>query len=588
MRVVIGLLIAMFGAVFQSSTPGADEILTQLSKIRLDKKQLYNVRDITLRRDALTIALNRGVIAFLEPVQGKVTGAVFIGSGEIVTIPPDPIEKQQIYKFTGTPILNEMFQTAVFRFTDGTYEEIRKEISQHADEEVSPDEAAQFDPWDMSLARRGGVLNLRLLSDFLEPANKPFFLVELNSERRGWFNVVFDMRSTEEVSVFQLHDAGNIAIPDIWASFNQRSEARNPEAVAHENTSAVDVLSYEIDGSGAPGNSIDAKATMRMRARTDDARVLDFDLSPSLRVASVLTDSGETVPHYQLQDATDFVAVMPRPLKRGQELTLIISYAGPLTGRGPSYPFQHQQIIPSFQSTLPLPNVTGITTVEYLSHKFMPASYHDQWLMEGLGRYLAVFPTEAGLRKLLADARDELKPVEGAGPIWIGQRVASALTPSAYRTVYGKGIWVIHMLRAMLREEGANPDAKFLAMLQELAETYDGKAVSTWDFEHLAEKYAGKQLDWFFDQWVFATGIPSYSVEYKIEGSGSDFTIDGTLTQTGVPDGFTMPVPLYADGEFLGMAQTGDSDGHFTFRRAKRPERIVIDPEMTILTGTLQ
>src|SRR5437867_11852624 len=101
MRVVIGLLIAMFGAVFQSSTPGqADEILTQLSKIRLDKKQIHNIRDITLRRDVLSIGLSRGVIAFLEPVNGKITGAVFMGSGEIVAIPPDPIEKQQVYKFT--------------------------------------------------------------------------------------------------------------------------------------------------------------------------------------------------------------------------------------------------------------------------------------------------------------------------------------------------------------------------------------------------------------------------------------------------------------------------------------------------------
>src|SRR4030095_1032788 len=111
MRVVIGVLLAVFGAVFQSAAPDeADEILTQLSKIRLDKKQIYNIRDITIRRDVLTIALNRGAIAFLEPVKGKVTGAVFIGSGEIVAIPHDPIEKEQVYKFTGTPILNETFE----------------------------------------------------------------------------------------------------------------------------------------------------------------------------------------------------------------------------------------------------------------------------------------------------------------------------------------------------------------------------------------------------------------------------------------------------------------------------------------------
>jgi len=124
-----------------------------------------------------------------------------------------------------------------------------------------------------------------------------------------------------------------------------------------------------------------------------------------------------------------------------------------------------------------------------------------------------------------------------------------------------------------------------LALLQETAETYEGKAVSTWDFQRLAEKYAGQKLGWFFDQWVFDTGLPAYSVEYKVEGSGTEFTIDGTLTQSGVPDGFVMPVPIYADDTLLGIVQAGESDGHFRFRHTKKPDRIVIDPDMTVLTG---
>ena len=138
MRVLIGFLIALFAAVPQNAAPGeADEILAQLSKIRLDKKQIRSIRDVTIRRDVLAITLARGTIGFLEPVAGKVTGAVFIGSGEVVAIPPDTVERQQIYKFTGSPILTEPFHSAIFRFTDNTYEEILREISRHAEEEVS-------------------------------------------------------------------------------------------------------------------------------------------------------------------------------------------------------------------------------------------------------------------------------------------------------------------------------------------------------------------------------------------------------------------------------------------------------------------
>ena len=128
MRVLVGLLLVVFAGSSQFQPSETDEILAQLSKIRLDKKQIYNIRDITIRRDTASISFNRGTIAFLEPIKGKVTGAVFIGNGEIVALPPDAVEKQQIHKYTNSPILNEPFGAAFFRFTDDTYEEIVKQI----------------------------------------------------------------------------------------------------------------------------------------------------------------------------------------------------------------------------------------------------------------------------------------------------------------------------------------------------------------------------------------------------------------------------------------------------------------------------
>jgi hypothetical protein len=563
-------------------------MLTQLSKIRLDKKEIHIVRDISLRRDALTIGLNRGVIAFLEPVNGKVTGAVFIGSGEIVTIPADPVEKQQIYKFTGTPILNEPFGTAILRFTDQTFDEIKKEISQHAQEEVSADEAAQFDVWSAALGSRSAYLNLRIASDFLEPS-RPVFLAELNGEKRGWFTVEFDQRATEEVSILQVHEVRSAVLVDIWASFNQRNEVRNPEAVAHEDKSPVQIVSYQIDGT-ATGNVIDAKATLRAKARFEGARVLNFELSPALRVSSVATELDEAVPFYQFPDSSTVAIVLPRPVKAGQDVTLKFAYAGDASTGAP-YPTQRQQTIPSLQTTLlALSRVEPV--VEYLGRKLMAASYHDQWLIDGLARYPVVTSGEAddtagtSLHKLLADARVELNPNEGAGPIWLGQRLMSMPTPTGARAVSAKAVWVLHMLRMMLRTAGPDPDAKFKAMLEEFATTYDGRAVSTWDFEHVAEKYAGKKLDWFFDEWVFATGLPSYAVDYKTVAAGNEFTVEGTITQAGVPEGFQMPVPVYADDQYLGTVSVGESEGQFKFRVAKKPEQILLDPEMTILTST--
>src|SRR5262249_237884 len=117
MRLLLGLLIALSVTTSIAEPAETDEILAQLSKIRLDKKQIYSIRDITIRRYTASISFNRGTIAFLEPVRGKITGAVFIGNGEIVAIPPDAVEKQQLSKFTKSPVLNEPFAAAFFRFT---------------------------------------------------------------------------------------------------------------------------------------------------------------------------------------------------------------------------------------------------------------------------------------------------------------------------------------------------------------------------------------------------------------------------------------------------------------------------------------
>ena len=130
-RMVTSLMIAAITAFASLETPAeADAMLAQLSKIRLDKKQIYSVRDITLTRDALSISLNRGALVFTETVEGKVTGAVFLGNGDILAIPPDPAEKQQLFRYTKSALLNEHFETAIFRFTDGTFDEILKQYRQ--------------------------------------------------------------------------------------------------------------------------------------------------------------------------------------------------------------------------------------------------------------------------------------------------------------------------------------------------------------------------------------------------------------------------------------------------------------------------
>jgi hypothetical protein len=790
MRAIALLLILLAGVSSASAQNDSDQILAELSAVRLDKAQIYRIRDITIRRDAISIAFNRGTIAFLEPVRGRITGAVFMGSGEIISLPPDPVEKQQMHRFTGAALLNEAFSTAIFRFSDDTYDEIIREYRARAIEDVEPGDADSFGPWETSVAERSTGLNYRLLPDFLSTESNPFFFAEVMGEKLGWFNVTFDPRMVEEVVVVRTREASASVPYDLWSSFNRRSEARDPEAAANENKLLLDISSYDIDATISAETQLNAKTTIRGKALRSGERLVSFDLSRLLRVSSVTIGSGDPVRHYQPDNFGAVVVVLPKPLSAGENITLTFEYSGSdvIEKRGTGifyvgdrglwypnlgmrdravfnltfhYPVNYNLVatgarqreweegglrhsnwnsktefgvagfnlgdftilsdesgpVPIFVSVnndvepiykeiamyraarleaalraastamrrgrvavseVPAPTIvpdysvydTRVVaqnvlseiraTTAYFSELFGPypyehltisqfpvnysqgwpslvylstlsffdrtqrerlgigsdtlflytelmraheiahqwfgnkvgwASYRDQWIPEAFANYAGMMYVEnkyqnpAQIREILDASRDALleKGSDGftndtRGPVAIGYRLTSAEAPDAYMdTVYNKGTWIVHMLRTLLGEEA------FRAMVKDFLQAYDGKLASTWDLKRIIEKHAGQPMDWFFDQWVFGTGIPKYQLEYKVAQAREGFAIEGEIRQEGVPDTFMMPVPLYADNALLGLVEVSGESAGFRFVVNTRPERVLLDPQETVL-----
>ena len=160
------------------------------------------------------------------------------------------------------------------------------------------------------------------------------------------------------------------------------------------------------------------------------------------------------------------------------------------------------------------------------------AGYHDEWLMEALADYSALLylenkngsqPVALALDSYKTNLLQTVngKTVESTGPIVLGMRLENSQTPSAYYNItYGKGSWIMHMLRRRMGDE------RFLAMLADLRKEYERKPLSTEDFRLLAARFlpaqsADPQLENFFDQWVYGTGIPSLKLSYTVKGKGA-------------------------------------------------------------------
>ena len=198
----------------------------------------------------------------------------------------------------------------------------------------------------------------------------------------------------------------------------------------------------------------------------------------------------------------------------------------------------------------------------------VPASFHDEWLIESLANYSALLLLERqkgvqALDAVLEQYRMDLltktvtgRTIESAGPIIWGRRLESSLSPDAWRTVtYEKGTWIIHMLRRRLGDE------KFLAFLKDVASHHH--SIGTDQFRELASQYAPPTPDpglkIFFDNWVYGTGIPSVKLSYSWHAA----KLSGNLVQQDVDQAFSTYVPL--------EVQTGDKSNVYWLAAGSDP-----------------
>jgi hypothetical protein len=239
------------------------------------------------------------------------------------------------------------------------------------------------------------------------------------------------------------------------------------------------------------------------------------------------------------------------------------------------------------------------TAHQWWGGQVVSASYRDDWLMEALANYSALLYLERtkgeahvqalmeGYRAELLAKRDTGEPVDSAGPIVMGTRLESSLEPRAWRAItYGKGSWILHMLRQRMGDE------RFLSLLAEIVKRYSGKEITTEEFRKLASgflppKSDDPQLEAFFDQWVYGTGIPSLKLTYTLKGKAPSYRLVGTVTQNEVPADFSALVPVEIQvmrGKTITQwVHTADEPVTFSVAVTQPPVKVLLDPHNAVL-----
>ncbi len=273
------------------------------------------------------------------------------------------------------------------------------------------------------------------------------------------------------------------------------------------------------------------------------------------------------------------------------------------------------------QKTLTNVVIAHETAHQWWGDTVMWSGYSDQWIMEALANYSSMMLLEsrdpAQFRATMEKYRDDLLqknldgvPLMEAGPVTFGVRLSSSRFPNGYDAIsYGRGTWLFHMLRYMMRDAepkagarpagvaGADPaDEPFIRVLRKVRERYQRKSISTRELLHAFEeelppslRYEGrKSLDWFYQGWVNGTAIPHIALEgIKYSDRSGSTAISGTMLQKFAPDDLVTSVPVYAllSGRtlLLGRVFADGAETQFHLTAPLGTRRVVVDPKRTLL-----
>jgi hypothetical protein len=253
-------------------------------------------------------------------------------------------------------------------------------------------------------------------------------------------------------------------------------------------------------------------------------------------------------------------------------------------------------------------------------------TYRDQWISEGLANYCALMLLEeknpAGFRLVMDRYRRDLveKNKDGmsamdAGPVTLGSRLLSSKFPEGYEEIlYGRGTWLFHMLRTMLKDAAAqggrrapgsgSAEEPFVRALRKVRQRYEGQSIGTRELldvfaEDLppALRYEGKpSLDWFLEGWINGTALPRLELKAvkftaKDEGSVTSGTVvNGIIVQRDAPQELVTSVPVYAvmagkQTVLLGRVFADGEETSFHLSAPAGTHKIILDPNETVLTS---
>jgi aminopeptidase N len=194
------------------------------------------------------------------------------------------------------------------------------------------------------------------------------------------------------------------------------------------------------------------------------------------------------------------------------------------------------------------------TAHQWWGHAVGWKNYHEQWISEGFAQYFAAMYAEhikkdAVFRQVIAQMARWTIDRSDQGPVYLGYRLGHIRNDGrVFRAlVYNKGALTLHMLRKLIGDDA------FFRGLRRFYSTWRFKKAGTEDVKAAFELEANRDLDLYFDRWIYGSSLPrlkfSYTTEpeavvVRIEQIGERFELPVTVTLKHAASSTDVTIPV--------------------------------------------
>lgn len=226
---------------------------------------------------------------------------------------------------------------------------------------------------------------------------------------------------------------------------------------------------------------------------------------------------------------------------------------------------------------------------QWFGNAVTESTWDDAWLSEGFATYFTMlfiehaYGREEFVNQLLAARKTTYAALAKDPGYKIIDDRSPEKAPVTSGLTYQKGAWILHMLRKMMGDQAFN------AGIRDYYQRFMNSNATTTDFRLAMERASGKNLQTFFNQWLYQGGYIAMKGSWKYDAASKMVKISLQQTQPNSYNfDFPVEVGLYKTGDLLpeiSVHPVSSRTIELSIPAATKPEKVQLDPQTILLAS---